>query len=117
MIAKQILYCGHKLILVCDARCDKAWGRNRRPRVQLSATDEDDYAFLADGELGVAPADPGTAEGDQCKPQTPKERLNKWCCRECERSERVEPGEDFELPDFSRRVCNIPREGGNGEAV
>jgi hypothetical protein len=116
MIAKQILYFGHKLILVCDARCDKAWGINHRPRVQLSTSDEDDYAFLADGEVGEAPADPGTAEGDHRKPRTPGERLNKWCCRECERSLKVKPGEDFELPDFTRRVYNLPRADANGEA-
>ena len=49
MIAKPILYFRHELVLVCDARCDKAWGINSRTRVQLSATDEDDYAFLSDG--------------------------------------------------------------------
>src|ERR1700730_7993167 len=48
MIAKPILYFRHEMVLVCDARCDKAWGINGRPRVELSATDEDDYAFLAD---------------------------------------------------------------------
>src|SRR5262245_5976483 len=117
LIAKQILYFGHELILVCDARCDKAWGINRRPRVQLSPTDEDDYAFLADGELGEAPADPGTAEGGHRKPRTPGERLNKWCCRECERSLKIEPGKDFELPDFTCRVYNLPRAEANGEAV
>ncbi len=117
MIAKPILYFRHEMVLVCDARCDKAWGINSRPRVQMSATDEDDYAFLADGELGEAPADPGTAEGGHCKPRTPGERLNKWCCRECERSQTVKPGEDFELPDFTRRVYNIPRADANGEAI
>jgi hypothetical protein len=117
VIAKQILYFRQEFVLVCDARCDKAWGINSRPRLQLSATDEDDYAFLADGELGEAPADPGTAEGGHCKPRGPAERLNKWCCRECERSVRVEPGEDFELPDFTRRVYNLPRADGNGKAV
>jgi hypothetical protein len=117
MIAKQVLYFRHELVLVCDARCDKAWGINGRPRVQLSATDEDDYAFLADGELGEAPVDSGTAEGSHRKPRTPEERLNKWCCRECERSRMVKPGEDFELPDFTGRVSNIPRADGNGKAV
>jgi hypothetical protein len=85
--------------------------------VQLSATDDNDFAYLADGELGEAPAEPGTTEGSDCKPITPDERLNKWCCRECERSVKVEPGEDFELPDFTRRVYNIRRENANGEAV
>ena len=117
MIAKRIVYFGQERILGCDAQCGKAWGINCRPRVQLSATDEDDYAFLADGELGEAPADPGTAEGGHRKPRRRGERLNKWCCRECERSQMVKPGEDFELPDFTRRVYNIPRTGANGEAA
>ena len=117
MIAKQILYFGQQRLLASDGRCDKAWGINSRPRVQLSATNEDDYAFLADGELGESPADPGTAEGGHRKPRTPRERLNKWCCRECERSQMVEPGEDFDLPDFTRRVYNLPRAGANGEAA
>jgi hypothetical protein len=117
MIAKQILYFGHKLILACDACCEKAWGINNRPRLQVSPTDEDDYAFQADGELEEAPADPGTVEGGDCKPRLPRERLNKWCCRECERSVRVKPGEDCELPDFTLRVYNIPSPDGNGKAV
>ena len=117
MLAKQILYFRHELILICDARCDKAWGRNRRPTVQLSATDENDFAYLADDELGKAPADPGTSEGGHRKPRTPEDRLNKWCCRECERSVKIEPGEDFELPDFGHRLYNIPRDGANGKAV
>ena len=116
MIAKEIVYFRHKLILVCDARCDKAWGMHSRPRVELSAVNENDWAFLADNELGQAPDDPGTAEGDHRKPQIPSERLNKWCCRECERSLRVKPGEDFELPDFTQRVYNLPQLPPNGKA-
>jgi hypothetical protein len=108
MIAKPIRYLGHALILACDANCGKAWGLNNRPRKILS-DDEDDYELLADGELGEAPAYVGTWEGADTKPRTPAQRLNKWCCRECERSVMAEHGEDFTLPDFSRRIANIPR--------
>ncbi len=106
MIAKQIIFCGDIQILACDAVCTKAWGSNKRPRLQLSAH-EDDYEYLADSELANAPQDPGTTEGPHGKPQTPEERLNKWCCRECERSVMVAPNEDFQLPDFSLRIRNI----------
>ena len=85
MILKQIIYFGHPRTLICDAKCEKAWGINGRPRHQLSK-DEDDYELLADHELGEAPADPGTYEGGHAKPQQRGERMNKWCCRECERS-------------------------------
>ena len=80
------LFCGQLAILACNCNCTKAWGRNNRPRVQVS-DNEDDYAYLADGELGEAPADPGTYEGDHAKPRDPSERHNKWCWRECERPE------------------------------
>lgn len=105
MIAKSIVFFGQPLILICDANCRKAWGINNRPQVQLS-DDEDDNEYLADNELGEAPEHPGTWEGEHTKPRTPEERLNKWCCRECERSTTVKDGEDFELPDFSRRYQN-----------
>jgi hypothetical protein len=95
--------------VACDAKCDKAWGINNRPRVQLS-DDEDDYEFLADDELGAAPVDPGTYEGGHAKPDEVPEKHNKWCARECERSVlldglghgRFQP----ELEDFTKRVTN-----------
>jgi hypothetical protein len=108
-LVKQILFCGKTAIVCCDAKCNKAWGINNRPKVQLSK-DEDDYAFLADGELGEAPVDPGTYEGDHAKPQTDAERMNKWCVRECERcrmSEMDHPTETLETYDFSQRRYNI----------
>lgn len=105
MIAKPIIYFGQPAVLICDARCVKAWGINNRPQEQLSE-DPDDFEYLADGELGLAPADPGTYEGNDAKPRTLDDRLNKWCCRECERSVRVMPGKEFVLADFSQRVRN-----------
>jgi hypothetical protein len=108
MIEKEINWFGRKCILACDAQCQKAWGINRRPKRCLS-DDPDDYAFLADAELGTAPVDPGTYEGEHAKPRSDGERLNKWCARECERSRIVERGETIRLPDFARRrVYNIP---------
>jgi hypothetical protein len=96
--------------VACDRRCDKAWGINNRPRVDLSS-DPDDYAFLADSELGTAPADPGTYEGGCAKPSSPDEFPQKWCVRECERSVMSMPGEwdrPIEVPSFENRDYNMP---------
>jgi hypothetical protein len=44
---KIITYFGQLAKVACDEKCEKAWGRSNRPKVQLSAN-EDDYAFLSD---------------------------------------------------------------------
>lgn len=112
---KLIQYFGSPAAVACDAKCEKAWGINSRPREQLSKTNEDDYAFLADDELGIAPLDPGTYEGGDAKPLPYNDdKLNKWCVRECERCamyghiEKTK-GPVAQLPDFSKRQFNIPR--------
>lgn len=121
-ISKEIRFFGHPCIVACDAKCSKAWGGSHRPkayrmpsgeyvpmskkRAALAGLDEDDYAYLADGELGEAPLDPGTEEGGNPKPYYPQDRLNKWCARECERSVIVDIGEPIILPDFSQRYYN-----------
>ena len=104
--------------VACDGRCEKAWGISNRPNEQLSE-DEDDYVYLADRELGDAPEDPGTYEGDHGKPfahsfESHSEGMNKWCARECERSITeyfsTSTGAVPVLPDFSNRVFNMPKE-------
>jgi hypothetical protein len=108
-IAKAITYFGKPCVVACDANCDKAWGIWQRPRVQISA-DPDDYAFRADAELGTAPTDAGTYEGDDAKPLTRPmtgELMNRWCVRQCERSVVF----DGSLPDLSQRLYNIPASG------
>lgn len=110
MIARQITYFGQQAVVVCDAKCGKAWGFRNRPRVEFG-DDPDDIAYLADDELGDAPADPGDYEGGHAKPTRPDERLNKWCVRACERLEMSKPGkanETIAARDFSRRVFNQP---------
>ena len=109
-----IIFCGRATALACDGRCDKAWGITARPSVPLS-TDPDDFAWLADDELGTAPADPGVSEGGDSKPwrfaDTPEDigrRHNRWCARECERSVLHERGL-LALPDFTGRRRNKPR--------
>lgn len=108
-----ITYFGQQAKVNCDRKCNKAWGINNRPKVQLSAN-EDDYAYLADGELGTAPVDPGTYEGGEAKPLSPDEFPTKWCVRECERSNMSEPGQ-YMLPltikRFDERRYNIPGDG------
>lgn len=102
MIKKEIMWFGDKCILACDGKCEKAFGINNRPYRKLSK-DSDDYEFMSDSEVGVAPDDPGTYEGGCGK--TPKS-LNKWCARECERSKIFEIGEELSLPDFSIPLKN-----------
>jgi len=108
MIAKAIIWSGAPVILVCDGKCNKAWG-NLRPKTYLSE-DPDDVIYASDGELGEAPEDPGTYEGGQGK--QPRS-LNKWCARQCERSTIVSSfDESFALKTWVRPVCNkLWREG------
>jgi hypothetical protein len=109
MPEKLITYVGQTAKVACDGKCEKAWGLNNRPREQLSDV-EDDYAFMADRQLGIAPIDPGTSEGNDSKPMSAKEFPNKWCVRECERCSMSQPGESH-LPlmvkSFETRVYNI----------
>jgi len=110
-IVKRISYFGQPVLVGCDARCDKAWGHQSRPRVDLDPNDDDDCMWLADDELGVAPQDPGTYEGGHGKPARPDDRLNKWCVRECERSFSVGLNGDPRCiygSDYRKRVYNMP---------
>ena len=84
---KIITYFGQKVKVACDEKCNKAWGINCRPFVQLN-DDKDDILWLADNELGEAPEDPGSYEAGHAKPTCKNEIPNKWCVRECERIQR-----------------------------
>jgi hypothetical protein len=97
---EEIFYHG-RCVMVCDQKCNKAWGINNRPRNQLS-DDPDDFEWFTDDELGEAPIDPGTYECDHAKPLTPEQGYNKWCARECERSKTVSPY------TFGTRMKNQP---------
>jgi hypothetical protein len=101
MIAKLITAYGKQVILACDANCAKAFGISRRPKIEYE--DPDDYTFLADSEVPDAPA-PLCWEGPDGKPETPEERLNKWCFRQCERSVS---GTLIQIPDWSVRRHNL----------
>lgn len=90
------IFCGQSALLVCDRKCNKAWGEDR-PQEQLS-DNEDDVVWLADDELGDAPDAGQPADG----------RHNRWCWRECERSSMSMPDEKtVAAHDWSRRVYNI----------
>ena len=105
---RLITYFGQPMAVACDGKCHKAWGISQRPCVEFDPDDPDDNAMLADDELGEAPADPGTYEGGEGKPLPGGELMSKWCIRECERCERVGPGDAHPATDFSRRVYNQP---------
>lgn len=106
-----ITYFGQQAKVCCDGKCSKAWGINNRPRVRLSDNEDDyDYEYLADGELGDAPSDPGTYEGGHAKPSSSSEFPNKWCVRECERCRMSDPGkfaEPLEVKSFETRRRNM----------
>ena len=113
MITRQITYAFKPMAHTCDGRCDKAWGINNRPMVEYDTDDPDDTAWKADGELPMAPANPGTYEGGDGKPSSgpvtaETARINKWCVRECERSMLLRPDQSLTVIDLSRRVYNQP---------
>lgn len=106
MKTKSILWMGSATVLACDGKCDKAWGITMRPKIDMSE-DPDDVAYLADCELGDAPKDPGTYEGGYAKPKSPDE-MNRWCSRECERSDVKSSLDRIHLTDWSHRRFNQP---------
>ena len=106
MHTKDAMMFGQPVTVACDGLCGKAWGISSRPKQQFGE-DPDDVVWLSDGELGDAPADPGTYEGGHGKPTGPH-AMNKWCSRECERSKVEDRGKPIKLHDFTQRVYNQP---------
>lgn len=112
--------------LVCDGRCDKAWGINGRPREQHSA-DPDDYTYLSDSVLQTAPPPGQTrtiAEGRDVKPSaealtgtTGHVMGNRWCARECERCGVLRASHGAVLampPDLEYPTPNLPTRAKGG---
>ena len=95
MFTKRITYCAQPAVISCDALCSKAWGVHSRPR-------NPNDTFKTDAELGTAPVDPQTYEGDHAKPVGAKtaQEMNKWCARECERCTLSRPNEAIKLKTF-----------------
>lgn len=110
MFTKQVQAYGEQVIIACDGKCNKAWGVNCRPSVDLDGKNEDNNYMVPDGDLGEAPKDPGTYEGGHGKPYNAQsgEDMNKWCFRECERCEFYKVGEELKLKDFSKKRYNQP---------
>lgn len=106
MHTKTIQWMGRLMVLACDGNCSKAWGITQRPKEQLGA-DDDDAAYLADSELGEAPHSPGTYESGCTKPLSPS-GMNKWCARECERSDMASTADKLDFHDWSQRAINQP---------
>lgn len=106
MLKKEINAYGFKCLLACDGKCEKAYGWNNRPYIKLS-DDEDDKQWLSDNEVDNAPMNTGVYEDGHGKPQNDEEKLNKWCFRECERSETFKLSEEISLLDWSKRINNI----------
>lgn len=104
-------YFGFPVTFTCDMNCAKAFGTHDRPRIDFDEQDDDDWAFLADDEVGEAPY-PETDEGGHFKPQELPAEHNKWCVRECERSQTHDRGEELTLRDFSQRIYNCPLKHG-----
>ncbi len=98
MLVTHRLYFGQHTHLSCDANCAKACGGATAALPMLKKTE-----WLADHELDDAPTSPGTAEGGHSKPLVAKERHNKWCARECERSVITRSDEWIEMPDWTKR--------------
>jgi hypothetical protein len=107
MLKKDVIYCGKGATIFCDGRCNKAWGIQIRPRLYLDKNgapvvkpirpsrdfDWDNFVYIPDALLGAAPLQPGTWEGGDGKPDPDEpsaEKMNKWCARQCERSELCE---------------------------
>lgn len=104
LLAKRIRYCGFEAIVVCDGKCDKAWGMSKRP-VLTAYPDGSPKDFAPDADLGTAPLLPGTSEGmdgpemsRKPQPEHPEHRLNKWCVRECERATMLPDKPGFRAP-------------------
>ena len=117
------LFYGKPSFCICDRKCEKAWGissRNAENKnaIEFDENEPDDIAYLPDHEVGIAPRDPGTYEGcggvgpmSGSKPWHPTIH-NKWCYRECERSEIIAYGEALEVRRFDKPRYNMPSRHG-----
>jgi len=41
MEVKEIIYFGQKAKVICDGNCEKAWGINNRPKVQIGDNEDE----------------------------------------------------------------------------
>jgi hypothetical protein len=71
LLTASILYSGKRCLAVCDRKFNKGWGFNADRPQWRDPPEPDDVIWFADGEAGIAPANPGSYEGGQGKPSTP----------------------------------------------
>lgn len=114
----------HGDYIVCDGRCNKAWGIADRPTFLFAPgkreavnkeplpwteaaeladkldINPDDTVIAPDRALGEAPRIANTTEGAHGKPRSHDEAHNTWCVRACERSRQ--------LPNFAAPVDFVP---------
>jgi hypothetical protein len=108
---KIITFFGKRMKVGCDGKCNKAWGKAKRPKQTLNPSDPDDFSWLADSEIAEqAPADPGSRESGDSKPVSQDNLLNSWCVMQCERCVKNE--RQLETPlnliTFDKRVYSKP---------
>lgn len=111
MLQTEIKWMGRQCLAVCDHKCEKAWGEERRP-IRPSALgcepapsfdfdDMDDYVMLPDHEVGIS-----TVVMRELGEHP--DRHTRWCVRECERSSVIEAGEEIAYRDFRYPFYNQP---------
>lgn len=104
-------------IIICDGKCQKAWGIDQRPKRKLSL-EEDDWVYIRDSLLGEAEGGSDTEGGDghplryNCPVVS---RHNRWCARACERSVVIFPtdmNKFFEIPNMENPKPNYLKRRG-----
>jgi hypothetical protein len=114
MNEKIVQYFAQPMKVGCDEKCNKAWGWANRPSEENE--DGEVIYWFSDSDLGDAPVNPGTYEGRDAKPLSPKEFPNRWCVRQCERCTRSKFGEsdkplvydDWNKPVYNKLDISMP---------
>lgn len=103
MIVRAVKVKNRTLFVACDANCNKAFGRDDRPR----GDHPDDSMYIPDDLAPDAPIDPGSRAGADAKPRCLSERLNAWCRDICERSVVLDAQRAI-APEASSPVVTLP---------
>jgi hypothetical protein len=102
VFVSKVTYGEEKFVVICDGKCEKAWGKDLRPTEQNDLHPDKQY-WLNDNELKTAPSFTSSSEGYYNKPIALPETHNGWCANECERSKTLRIEEL--LPNFDKRVA------------
>ncbi len=110
MPQKSVRFFGKPVVLVCDGNCAKAWGLNGGRPKHFFSDNPDDYVYLPDSQVGVAPS-PETWEGSDTRPSdttvTEGSQMNKWCARACERCNMIDEGQEIRVKDMENPEPNF----------